>query len=420
MAREANLTKKEPLVRAVRRLDITKKQTWVVKIIGILIAFLICALVSTICKPGTFFDFFGKLASGTFGSPNRFVNFLEEMGLLLIISIALTPAFKMKFWNIGAEGQVLAGACACFMVMKFIGANVPTFLLWILMIVCSLGAGILWSVIPAIFKAFFNTNETLFTLMMNYIAKGLIVFFISVWPSNGSGVMEPVVNVGNLPKIGGFDYIINIIIVAIVTALVFVYLKYTKHGYEISIVGGSPNTARYIGINVKKVIIRTMFFTGAICGLTGFLITAGATHTITSEVVAGRGFTAVLVCWVSGLNPLEMILNSALITFLQSGSNEACSYYFTNGSNYADIMVGVFFFTLIAVTFFTRYKLVFPRHEANKLAAANELVLEHANSVNEAEMSVLPEGDLKSEETPKARKILKKPIVGKKKEKEDK
>ena len=358
---------KLPLVRIQRNLNITPKRTWLIKILGILASLIICAIVSTILVPGSFFDFFGKLGFGTFGSATRFVAFLEEVAILLIISLALTPAFRMKFWNIGAEGQVLAGSLVCFIIMKFVGdanPNFPEAILWILMLGGSILGGVLCAVIPAIFKAFFNTNETLFTLMMNYIIMGLIVYLISVWYPSGSGSVDPVAS-GNLPafNFGGtnYDYIINIIVVAVVTALVFVYMKYTKHGYEIDVVGGSQNTARYVGINVRKVIIRTMVLSGGICGLAGFLLTAGATHSIGSAVVGGRGFTAVLICWLSNLNPLEMILSSSLVAFITKGSNEACSVYFTNGSNYADIMVGIFFFVVIASTFFSKYDMSFPR-----------------------------------------------------------
>ena len=359
--------KKEPLLRITRNMDLNNKHVWLIRIGGILAGFLICALMSTILAPGTFFDFFKQLGVGSFGTPNRIFSFLEEMALLLIISLALAPAFRMKFWNIGAEGQVLAGCLCCYMIMRFAGPVVPSGLLWILMIACSVGGGVLWAAIPAIFKAFFNTNETLFTLMMNYLAKGLILYFISVWEPGGTGVCPPS-PYGNIAQVGGYDYIINIIIVALVTVIMFVYLKYTKHGYEIDVVGGSVNTARYIGINVKKVVIRTMILSGAVCGLAGLLITAGATHTINGEVAGGRGFTAVLIAWLGNLNPFEMALNSGLVAFITKGANEACSHYFQNGSNYSDIMVGVFFFSIIASTFFTKYKIISPRIEAKKLA----------------------------------------------------
>jgi len=377
---------KEPFMRVTRNLTISKKATWFIRIGGIVAGFLLCAIIAGLLKQGTFLDYFRYLGEGVFGSPKRVVNFFEEIALLLIISIALTPCFRMKFWNIGAEGQVLAASTACFAIMRFLGGTMNDGLLWILMIVCSIGVGIVWAVIPALFKAFFNTNETLFTLMMNYIAKGLVLYFISVWYPSGSGVAD-VATYGNIPAItiGGvaYDYIINIIVVAVITAIVFVYLRFTKHGYEIDVVGGSVNTAKYVGMNVKLIIIRTMILTGAICGLAGFLITAGATHTINTEVVGGRGFTAVLICWLSNLNPLEMVLNSALVAFITKGSGEACSHFFTNGSNYTDIMIGIFFFVIIASTFFTRYKVVFPRHKEKAFALEPNVVPENETIVEE-------------------------------------
>ena len=361
---------KIPFCRAQRNLDISKRTVWLIKIGGILGGLILCALVCAILKPGKFFDFFQKLAFGSFGSPLRLMAFLEETAILLIISLALTPAFRMKFWNIGAEGQVLAGALGCYMVIKYLGQGVPGFpapLLWILMIGASILFAVIWAVIPAIFKAFFNTNETLFTLMMNYLIAGIILYLISVWAPSGSGVLEPV-TVGVIPSfvINGtaYDYIINVVVVAFITVLMVVYLKFTKHGYEIDVVGGSQNTARYVGINVKKVIIRTLVLSGAVCGIAGFLLTVGATHTIGSKVVGGRGFTAVLICWLSNLNPLEMVLSSALVAFITKGSAEACSVYFSNGSNFTEIMVGIFFFAIIASTFFTKYTLRFPRLRA--------------------------------------------------------
>lgn len=367
----ADKTVKEPLIKITRNISISNKKIWLIRIIGILAGFVACALVSTILKPGTFFDFFKQLGIGSFETPKRIVSFLEEMALLLVISLALLPAFRMKFWNIGAEGQVLMGALGCYVIMRYMGKTAPTAVLWITMIAASLGAGILWAVIPAIFKAAFNTNETLFTLMMNYIAKGLIVYLICIWAPTGSGSLTPISPEGNIPgiEIGGvtYNYIINIIVVAVVFVLIFIYFKYTKHGYEVDVVGGSQNTARYIGINVKKVIIRTMVLSGAICGLAGFLITAGASHTISAEVAGGRGFTAVLIAWLSNLNPLEMILSSGLVAFVTKGCNQACSIYFQNGSNYTDIMIGLFFFVIIAFTFFSKYKLSFPRYQNKKL-----------------------------------------------------
>ena len=226
------------------------------------------------------------------------------------------------------------------------------------MIAASILAGILWAVIPAVFKAQWNTNETLFTLMMNYVAIQLVEVFLKIADKSGSNTVGPsLLTKGWLPVIGGQKYLLNILIVAVVTVLVYIYLKYSKHGYEISVVGESEKTARYIGINVKKVIIRTMILSGAICGLTGLLLVAGTSHSIDSNLVEGRGFTAIMVSWLAKFNPLAMIFASVLLVFMDRGAEEVTSRLGLN-SSYSEILTGIILFFIIGCEFFIQYKLV--------------------------------------------------------------
>jgi len=350
-----NKTNQEKPIRVIRRLDISKKETVLIKGLGILVGLILCALVCSIINPGTFFKFFKTLFVGCFSTPRKILNLLEETAILLIVSIALTPAFKMKFWNIGGEGQILIGALACTYAMKFIAPTTGDFIGLLVELLLAVVCGIIWAAIPAIFKALFGTNETLFTLMMNYIAKGIVVLMISIWVKSGSGVL-PALSSGRLPTFGGYKYIINIIVVAIVTVIMAIYLSKSKHGYEISVIGGSVNTARYVGINVEKVTIRTMIISGALCGLAGFLITAGANYSVAASSAGGRGFTAILICWLANFNPIEMTITSFLVAFITYGSNEASTQFKSAGS-FVDIMIGVFFFTIIAFSFFTNYKI---------------------------------------------------------------
>lgn len=161
--------------------------------------------------------------------------------------------------------EVLATA-AC---MILLGDKVPNAVLIVCMVVSSIVAGAVWALIPALFKAKWNTNETLFTLMMNYVAMQLVAYFIIVWEvpkgSGKIGIINQSTEAGWLPQIGGYKYLLNVLLVAVLTVLMYIYLKYTKHGYEISVVGESTNTARYVGINVPKVIVRTLLLSGAIC-----------------------------------------------------------------------------------------------------------------------------------------------------------
>ena len=160
---------------------------------------------------------------------------------------------------------------------------------------------------------------------------------------------------GHLPIIG-HEYLLVIILVAILTAALYIYQHFTKQGYEISVVGESENTARYIGIGVEKVIIRTMLISGAICGFAGFLIVGGLDHSVTTTCVGGMGFTAIMVSWLAKFNPLIMIGTSALITFLDQGSAQITTD-FNIDSAFPSMVVGIVLFFIIGCEFFINYKL---------------------------------------------------------------
>ena len=342
----------------VKRLDTPKKQYWMIKIAGILIALLFAGIICTILRPGTFGTFYQQMFLGCFDPTDIQVLFdlLETIAILLLIAFALAPVFKMKFWNIGAEGQILVGCLATAGLTKFLPASLGDPAIIIICLFVSLIAGIVWAVIPAIFKAFFNTNETLFTLMMNYVAMGLIALCINIWVPSGSQVFGRLTN-GSLPNILGLNYILNIIIAALIVAVMIVYMKKTKHGYELSVVGESVNTARYVGINVKRVIIRTMILSGAICGLVGFLLVAGHHHTLSSGLAGGKGFTGVLIAWLGGFNPGQMILYATLVGIFDCGSRHAASTIGMSTSQFSAIVTGIFFLIIIASEFFVNYQI---------------------------------------------------------------
>ena len=336
-----------------KRTDTPKWQAWLVRVAAIVVALLASAIVSSILKAGTFGAFIQNVFVGNFATPNRIIRLLQNTAILLLISLAVTPAFRMKFWNIGAEGQVLMGGLMSVVMVKYLGGKVDNSLLIIVMFIMAVLGGAIWAVIPALFKAKWNTNETLFTLMMNYIAMGLISICIAVWVTSGSQVLG-VLKYGRFPKIGGYNYILNIIIVAIITVVVSIYLKFRKHGYELSVVGESQNTAKYIGISVPKVIIRTMLLSGALSGIAGWLLVAGTSHTISTTSAGGMGFTAILVAWLAGLNPGAMVFTSLLVQFFNIGAEYAGSN-FGFGTAFPEIITAVFFFVVIASEFFVNY-----------------------------------------------------------------
>ena len=354
-------TLKEPLFHVVKRDEMKKQQEWLVRGIAILFALILCAVITTVFTGDNPIAVYKSIFMGAFGSSRKTWITLQNISILLIISLALTPAFRMKFWNIGGEGQVLIGGLASAVCMICLKDVMPNALVIVLMIITSMAAGAVWGFIPAFFKAKWNTNETLSTLMMNYIAIQLVAFFIIVWEvpkgSGKIGIINQDTKIGWFPEIGN-KYWLTIIVAIVITVFLYIYQKYTKHGYEISVVGESKNTARYVGIKVEKVIIRTMLLSGAICGIAGMLLVGGVNHTITTTIADGQGFTAVMVSWLAKFNPITMIATSFLIVFMDRGASEISTAFGLNQS-FADILTGVLLFCIIGCEFFIRYKLSF-------------------------------------------------------------
>lgn len=357
-----NNQNKAPLFHIVKRKALPWYGAWGIRGLSLVLALLVCALVTTLLTGENPISVYATIFKGAFGTTRKVWVLLQNLAILLCVSLAVTPAFKMRFWNIGGEGQVLVGGLAAAACMICLGDELPNVLLIVIMVAASLGAGALWAVIPAFFKAKWNTNETLFTLMMNYVATQLVAFFVIVWESpKGSGkigIINQSTMAGWLPQIGSYKYLLNILVVAVLTVGMYVYLNYSKHGYELSVVGESERTARYVGINVKKVIIRTMLLSGAICGIAGLLLVSGTDHTITTTIAAGRGFTAVMVSWLAKFNPFFMIFTSFLLVFLDRGASEISTAFGLNQS-FADILTGIILFFIIGSEFFISYKICF-------------------------------------------------------------
>ena len=359
------------MIQISKRGAVSRKRSIAVRLAAIVLAIVVCALI-TMATTGTDpFAVFSAFINGSFGSERKLWIFLQDTAILLIISLAVTPAFKMHCWNLGAEGQVLAGAMAAVVCMVLMGDTTSNGALIACMVIASVVTGALWAGIPAFFKAKFNTNETLFTLMINYVATQLVAYFCVKWENpKGSGIIGIInqsTEAGWLPQLGN-KYLLVIIVAIVMTVLVYFYLNYTKHGYEIAVVGESERTARYIGIKVPRVIIRTMLFSGAICGVAGLLLVGSIHHTVSTSLVGGQGFTAVMVSWLAAFNPIVMILTSALLIFMGSGANQLASSCGLNQS-FGDILTGVLIFFIIGSEFFVQYKISF--RKKNKEAGEN-------------------------------------------------
>ena len=359
-------TAREPLLHIVKRDNITlgkKIAIYAIAIVAsLLLGAIICSLVST---RGDVFTFFSSLFEGCFGTERLFWLFLQEFAILLAVSMALIVSFKMKFWNLGGNGQILMGGLAAIACSYYLGGKIDDTLLIVIEVFASILAGAIWAVIPAICKAIWNTNESLFTLMLNYIAAGLVNLFIAIWVKGGSGILNPLAN-GKLPELGN-KYLLIILFGVLITTIITIYLKYSKHGYELSVVGDSQNTAKYIGINVKKVIIRTLILSGAICGLVGLLLTSGTSNSISADTAANRGFTAIMTTWLANCNPLFAIATCGLVVFVTKGMQKVRPNFGMLDDTISNLVIGIVYFFIIACAFFIQYKIVFSPEVAKVL-----------------------------------------------------
>ena len=351
-----------PLFHISKRAALPWYRAWGIRALAIILALIVSALITGVTTGLDPLKIYATIFTGAFGTARKSWITAQNVAILLCISLAVTPAFKMRFWNIGAEGQVLIGGLASAACMKCLAGVLPGGALIAVMVVSSVAAGAIWAGIPAVFKAKWNTNETLFTLMMNYVATQLVAFFVIVWevPKGAGqiGIINQSTEAGWLPVVAGNKYLLSVLVVAVLTVFIYVYLNYSKHGYEISVVGESERTARYVGIKVDRVIVRTMLLSGAVCGVAGLLLVGGINHTVSTTIADGRGFTAVMVSWLAKFDPIIMIFTSFLLVLLDRGAGEIATQFSLNQS-FADILTGIILFFIIGCEFFISYKINF-------------------------------------------------------------
>ena len=347
------------MIHISKRVSMPKWQSWLIRLAAVGIALLVNAVLIYALTKLNPIRVYITMFEGAFGTQRRIWNTLADTAMLLCIGVGLAPAFKMKFWNIGAEGQILVGglaSAACMIYFK----SIPSGILLLMMFILSGLAGGIWGAIPAVSKVKLNTNETLFTLMMNYIAIQLTSYFVALWEnpkgSNCVNIINPDTNIGWFPAVFGRQYLLNVVIVMIMVVLMYLYLKRTKHGYEIAVVGASKSTARYAAIDVNKVTIRTVSLSGAICGIAGFIAVAGQSHTISTNTAGGKGFIAIIVAWLSKFNTFVMILVSLLLVFLDKGAREIASKFNIN-DHMSKMIMGIILFFILGSEFFINYKI---------------------------------------------------------------
>ena len=348
---------KTPLIRLAKRDVMPRGKIWAIRGASFVAAILLGALIFMILGHNPI-TAYGTILSGSLGKKTALRQTVKIAIPLLGTALAIAPCFKMRFWNIGAEGQITAGAMAATYFALFWYDKLPSPVLLLVMGLAAAVFGGVWALIPAFFKARWNTNETLFTLMMNYIIIGIVKWLQGgPWEGKpGSQIIPNFNSAAVLPKVFGVHC--GWIIVLLLTVFIFIYMKYTKHGFEISVIGESENTARYAGMNVGRIIMRTVFLSGAICGVVGFMVASGANMTLYDSVADGAGFTAITVAWLAQLNPFAMIAISMLLAVLDKGASMLQTRMEVPAS-ISDIITGIFLFCMLGCEFFINYKIIF-------------------------------------------------------------
>ena len=353
---------KEPLVRLAKRTDVPQGEAWLIRAAAILLA-LCCGGMIVLALGHNPFAVYADMVRGALATATSRRETIKLTVPLLGAAIAIAPAFRMRFWNIGAEGQILIGAVAATYFALYRN-TMPRPALLAAMMLAGIIAGGLWGLIPGFCKAKWGTNETLFTLMLNYIALGIEKYFqYGPWRnprSTGFPKIAMFDAAARLPRVWGVH--VGWIIILVLAVGMFIYLRYTKQGFEIAVVGESERTARYAGMNVGKIIMRTVFISGAISGLVGFLLVSGADYTLNETTAGGVGFTAITVAWLAKLNPLAMVFIAFFLAILSKGSN-TIQTNFKIPASAAEVLSGIILFFMLGCEFFINYRLIFRRRK---------------------------------------------------------
>lgn len=353
------------MIRIIKREDVDKKETIFIKVISVVLALVLAGIFLAAIGYDPLRIFSG-MVKGAFGSPNKVRQTIIYAIPLVITAIGIAVAFKMQFWNIGGDGQIFMGAFGATLVALNL-SNLPKVILLILMAIAAMGFGGTWAAIAAILKTRFNTNETIITLMLNYIALKFITYLQYDLLRDKSAMGFP--KIPNFPKNAQLPKLFNVnigwIIAILLVTIFYIIMKHSKMGYEITVLGESENTARYAGINIKKTVVKAVLISGALCGLTGFIQASAVSGTLSIEVTGGVGYTAIIVAWLSNLNSLVIAVVAILFAALtEGGSYIQTAYGIPNAV--AQVIQALILFSVLGSEFFTKYKIAFNKVKNNK------------------------------------------------------
>lgn len=344
------------MIRFIKRSEISNAKSTLIHLASIILALLLFAVFIYIYTHQNPIDVYASMIKGAFGSRYRFNEVIIKTVPLVIASLGIAVAFKMKFWNIGADGQIIMGAfAASFIALKYPTLPQPVMLL--LMAAAGILFGGLWALIPAFFKAQWRTNETIITLMLNYIALKFISYLqYGPWrdpKALGAGKIPNFVDAAILPKVLGIH--IGWIIAVILVIVMYIFMKHSKLGYEVAVIGESERTAQYAGINIKKTIITAILISGGLCGLTGMIQASAVSNSLSVEVSGGLGYTAIITTWLSGLSaPFVVVASFLFAALLQGGAFIQTA--FNIPASMAQMLQGVILFFVLGSEFFVQYK----------------------------------------------------------------
>ncbi len=345
------------MVKFIKRGEVSRKTNFTIRISAIILALILSGIFIGALGHNPL-EVFASMIKGAFGSPNRIKQTITIAIPLLITALGIAVAFKMQFWNIGAEGQIFMGAFgAALVALKFPEMSKPLTLL--LMIIAGMTFAGLWALISGILKVYFNTNETIVTLMLNYIALKFVTYLqYDVWKDKRAMGFP---KIKNFPDEAIFPSLLGVNIgwiFAIVLVIGFyLFMKKSKMGYEISVLGESENTAKYAGIDIKKTVLKAVFISGAICGLTGVIQASAVSNTLSVEVSGGYGYTAIIIAWLSNLNsPITLIVSVLFAGLLEGGAYIQTSFGIPNAA--ASVIQALILFFVLGSEFFVRFKLV--------------------------------------------------------------
>ena len=346
--------------------------TFFISLLAVVLALLFGAVIIALAG-GNPWASYAHIAKASFGDIGVFSDTLVKAIPLMLVGLACSLAFRMRLWNIGAEGQFFLGAfgASAVVLTPLLPETAPGWLFIPAMIVAGMLCGAIWGFIPGILKARFNVNEIISTLMLNYVAVAWNNYFIfAVWTEGGFQMSRVFPRAAWLPRLTDFGSVVpalrgltthaGLLLAVVAAVVVWIILYRSKWGYEIRLVGDNRNAARYAGISIARNTVLVMMLSGAIAGLAGMSEISGVVHRLQGSISPGYGFTGIIVAWLAKLNPAAVILVSILFGALILAGREI------QPSGVPKLIQGIILVCLIASDFFLRYQVRISRRAEAK------------------------------------------------------